>query len=108
MIEEMNCNTRVLASSPSEGISDRAIALLRCIRRKTFSWVQELSYDLAKAPMNEEHRKLLLDMAATCRSTLDVDPDTLRKLFHSAEDVDALLSCAFFIHALRPKCMSNS
>ena len=58
--------TWVLVSSPSEGISDRAIALLRCVCRKTFSWVQELSYDLAKAPMNEERRKLLLDMAATC------------------------------------------
>ena len=100
--------TRVLASSPSEGVSDRAIALLRSVRRKTFSWVQELSYDLARAPTNEERRNLLLDMAATCRSTFDVDSDALRKLVHSAEDVDALLSCAFFIHALRPKCKSDS
>ena len=100
--------TRVLASSPGEGVSDRAISLLRSIRRKTFSWVQELSYDLAKAPTNDERRNLLLEMAATCRSTFDVDPDTLRKLFHSAEDVDALLSCAFFIHALCPECTSNS
>ena len=100
--------TRVLASSPSETVSDRAIALLRSVRRKTFSWVQELSYDLARAPTNEERRNLLLDMAATCRSTFDVDSDTLPKLVHSAEDVDALLSCAFFIHALRPKCKSDS
>jgi hypothetical protein len=100
--------TRVLASSPSKGVSDRAIALLWSVRRVTFSWVQELSYDLAQAPTNEERTKLLLDMAATCRSTFDVDPATLRKLFHSAEDVDALLSCGFFIHALRPICMSKS
>ena len=99
---------RVLASSPSEGVSDRAIALLRSIRRKTFSWVQERYYDLAKTPTNKERMNLLLDMAATCRSTFDVGPDTLHKVFYSAEDVDALLSCAFFIHALRPKCMSNS
>jgi hypothetical protein len=100
--------TRVLASSPSEGVSDRAIALLRSIRRKTFSWVQELSYDLAKAPTNNERTNLLLDMAATCRSTFDIDPAILHKVFYSAADVDALLSCAFFIHALRPQCMSNS
>ena len=98
---------RVLASSPSERVSDRAITLLRSVRRKTFGWVQELSYDLAREPTNDERRNLLLDMAATCRSTFDVDTDTLRKLFHSAEDVDALLSCAFFIHALCPECMSN-
>ena len=100
--------TRVLASSPSEGVSDRAIALLRKVRTKTFNWVQELSYDLAQAPTNKERRNLLLDMAATCRSTFDVDVATLRKLFHSAEDVDALLSCAFFIQASHHKCKSNS
>ncbi|KAF8555664.1 hypothetical protein OG21DRAFT_1496140 [Imleria badia] len=97
--------TRVLASSPSEDVSDRTIALIRSVRRTTFSWVQDLSYDLAKAPTNKERRGLLLGMAATCRSMFDVDPDsaTVRKLFHSAEDVDALLSCAFFIHTLGPK-----
>jgi hypothetical protein len=100
--------TRVLASSPSEGVSDRAITLLRSVRRKTLSWVQELSYDLAMAPTNKEHRNLLLEMAATCRSTFDVDPATLRKLFHSPEDVDTLLSSAFFIRTLRPKHLSNS
>jgi hypothetical protein len=99
--------TRVLASSPSEGVSDRATALLRCVRRKTFSWVQELSYDLAQAPTNEERRNLLLDMATTCRGTFYVDPATLHTVFWSAEDVDALLSCSFFIHALRPECTSN-
>ena len=99
--------TRVLASSPSEGTSDRAVALLRSVRRKTFGWVQNLSYDLAQAPANEERRDLLLDTAVTCRSTFDVDPATLREVFYSAEDVDALLSCGFFIHALRRECMSN-
>ena len=99
--------TRVLASSPSEGVSDRVFALLRSVRRKTFDWVQEISYDLTKAPRNEERRNALRDMAATCRSTFDVDASTLRKLFYSAEDVDALLSCAFFMRALYPKCTSG-
>ena len=99
--------SRVLASSSSEGVSERAIALLRSVRRKTFSWVQELSYDLTQAPTNKERRTLLQAMAATCRSTLDVDPATLRKLFRSAEDVDALLSCAFFMHGSHRKCMSD-
>ena len=100
--------TRVLASSPSAGVSVRALVLLRSVRRKTFSWVQGLSYDLAQSPTNEERRDRLLDMAATCRSTFDVDRAILHKVFYSAEDVDTLLSCAFFIHALRPKCMFNS
>ncbi|KAF8546830.1 hypothetical protein OG21DRAFT_1450846 [Imleria badia] len=95
--------TRVLASSPSEGVTDRAIALLRSVRRKTFSWVQDLSYDLAQAPTNEERCKLLVDMAVTCRSTFGVDPATHHKLFKSAEDVDALHSCTSFIHSLCSK-----
>ena len=99
--------TRVLASSPSEEVSDRAVALLRSVRRKTFGWVQDLSYDLAQAPTNGERRHLLLEMAVTCRSTFDVDPATLRKICYSAEDVDVLLSCGFFIHALCWEGMSN-
>ena len=100
--------TRLLASCCYEDILERGIGLLRQVRTKAFEWVQELSYNLMMAPTSTERSKLLRDMAATCRSTFDVDPDTLRKLFHSAEDVDALLSCAFFIHALHPECMSNS
>ena len=100
--------TRVLVSSPSEDISERAIVLIRSVRRKTFSCVQDLSYDLAMAPTNEERRNILLEIAATCRSTFDVDHVTLPRLLDSPEDVDALLSCSFFIRALYPACMSYS
>ncbi|KAG6379652.1 hypothetical protein JVT61DRAFT_10171 [Boletus reticuloceps] len=100
--------TRILMSSPSEDITERAIALLRGVRRKTFTWVQELSYDLSKAPMNQERRELLLEVTAACRSTFDVHPATFHKLFQSAEDVDAFLSCAFFIHAIGLPRIFNS
>ena len=100
--------TRVLGSTPSEDVSERAIAILRHVRRKTFQWVKELSYNLTMAPMNKERGHHLLDMAATCRSTFDVDTVFLHKLCHSAEDVDALLSCAFFVYTLRPECTSSS
>ena len=46
--------TQVLASSPSGDVSEWAIALLRSVRTRTFSWVQELSYDLAKERTNKE------------------------------------------------------
>ncbi|KAI9572506.1 hypothetical protein HD554DRAFT_2036078 [Boletus coccyginus] len=93
--------TRMLASSPSEDVSERAFGLLRSIRRKTFNWVQELLYDLVNAPTNKERTNLLLNMAVTCRSTFDIGPASPPKLVYSAEDVDALLSCAILIHALR-------
>ena len=102
--------TRVLVSSPSEGVSEVTIALLRKVRKKTFRWVQDLSYDLSRTPTNklEERGTLLLDMATTCRSTFHVDGAILPKLFISAEDVDALLSCAFFIAAHCGLCMFSS
>ena len=99
--------TRVLASSPSEGVLEVAIALLRKVRKKTFDWVQGLSYDLGRTP-NEERGTLLLDMAIACRSTFNVDSAILPKLFISAEDVDALLSCILFIATCRDICMFSS
>ena len=99
---------RVLASQPSEDVSERAIALLRRIRQKTFRWVQEISYDLAMAPMDGKRSNLLRDMAAACRSMFHIEPAILHKLLYSAEDVDALLSCAFFICGVSPPCKSNS
>ena len=91
--------TRVLASSPCEGVSERALRLLRDVRRKTLVWVQELAYNLIQAPTNKERRQRLYNMATTCRSTFDVNTSSLCKVLHSAEDVEAVLSCAFFIQA---------
>ena len=91
--------TRVLASSPCEGVSERALQLLRNVRRKTLVWVQELAYNLMQASTNDERRQRLYNMAVTCRSTFDVSTGLLREVLHSAEDVQAFLSCTFFIHA---------
>ena len=109
--DEFSTLTRLLSSCCHEDISERGIRLLRQVRTKTFDWLQELSYDLMVAPTNTERSKLLRDMAATCRSTFDVDHAVLHKHFYSAEDVAALLSSAIFIHATRSvdsKCMSYS
>ena len=90
--------TRVLASSPDQCVSKRVITLLRSVRRKTFNWVQDLLYDLTQAPTNYERRTVLMELATACRSTFGVDPATFCKYFHSAEDADALLSCALLMH----------
>ena len=100
--------TWVLALSPSEDISEQAIALLWNVHRKTFKWIEELQYNLIMAPMNEECSRLLLDMAATCQSTFDIDTATLHRLCHSVEDVDALLSCTLFVPIPLPTCTSHS
>ncbi|KAG9308685.1 hypothetical protein JVU11DRAFT_11642 [Chiua virens] len=91
--------TRLLASNPRESILERALQLLRDVRWKTLEWVQELAYNLILEPTFEGRRESLYNMAATCRSTFDVDTSVLPRLFLSAQDVDALLSCAFFTKA---------
>ena len=102
--------TQLLAWCRHEDTLERAFRLLRNIRIKTFKWVRELSYSLMVSPLNKDQSELLMDMAATCRSTFDVDAATVHRLLCSAEDVDALLSCAIFIHAHGPadsQCTSS-
>ena len=96
--------TRVLASSPGQCVSKRAIVILRSVRRKTFNWVQDILYDLTQAPTNYERRILLKELATACRSTFGVDPATFCKHFRSAEDADALLSCALLMRIFFVDC----
>ena len=84
----------------------RSLGLLRTVRGKVFSWVEELSAKLAETPGDEEFRGYLRDTAAICRSTFDVDPSMIRKFLHSAEDIKVLLSSAILIHDHTPSKVS--
>ena len=98
---------RLLTSSPDEAVSGRALGLLRTVRGKVFSWVEELSAKLTKTPGDEEFRGYLRDAAAICRSTFDVGPFMTRKLLHSAEDIKVLLSSAILINDHTPSKVSH-
>ena len=97
---------RLLTPSPDQAVSLRALELLRTVRGKVFSWVQELSAKLTKTPGDEGFRGHLRDAAAICRSTFDVNPSMIEKLLHSAEDIKVLLSCAILIHDHTPSKVS--
>ena len=97
---------RLLTSSPDEAVSGRALKLLRTVRGKVFSWVEELSAKLMKKSGDEEFRGHLRDAAAICRSTFDVGPSMIQKLLHSAEDIKVLLSSAILIHDHTPSKVS--
>ena len=97
---------RVLASSPDQAVSEKVLVLLRTARSKVFSWVQELSAKVAKTPGDEELRGFLRDAAAVCRSTFDVDPVMIRRLLHSAEDIEVLLCSAIIFHDHTPSKVS--
>ena len=93
---------RLLASSPDQAVSLEVLGLLRTVRSKVFSWVQELSASVIKTPGDEGLRGVLRDTAAICRSTFDVDPAMIPNLLHSAEDLEVLLSSAILIRDHMP------
>ena len=98
---------RLLASNPDQTVSLETLNLLRTVRGKVFSWVQELSAGLARTPGDDGCRGVLRDAAAICRGTFDVDPAMIPRLLHSAEDIEILLSSAILIHDHTPSKISR-
>jgi hypothetical protein len=97
---------RLLSSGPDRAVSLKVLGLLRTVRGKVFSWIEELSTKLTETPGDEEFRGYLRDAAAICRSTFDVDPPMIKRLLHSAEDMKVLLSSAILIHDHTPSNVS--
>ncbi|KAF8439864.1 hypothetical protein L210DRAFT_3645838 [Boletus edulis BED1] len=97
---------RLLASSPNQTVSLKLLGFLRTVRRKLFSWVEELSSKLVETPGDEDLRGFLRGAAVICRSTFDVDPCWTRQLLHSG-DINVLLSCAILIHDHTPSEISS-
>jgi hypothetical protein len=98
--------SRLLASNQDAGVRARAHGLLREVRKKTFSWVQELSLKVREVE-DEEIRGRLRDIAAICRSTFDVDRGNMREQLSCQEDVEILVSCAIFIHDSTPAVLTG-
>ncbi|KAF8129798.1 hypothetical protein EV363DRAFT_1219569 [Boletus edulis] len=96
----------ILVSRSSRDISEQAIQLLQNVRRKTFSLVHELLYDVRKSSTNVESLELLRDIAVVCRSSFDVGGAASYELFHSVQDVEIALSCAMLISTIGPPASS--
>ncbi|KAF8127615.1 hypothetical protein EV363DRAFT_1513903 [Boletus edulis] len=98
---------RLLTSSPNQAVSLKTLELLRTVRSKVFSWVDELSDKLAETPDDDGLHGFLRDAAAICRSTFDVDPSWIPQVLHSAEDIKVLLSSAILIPHHTPSMVSG-
>ncbi|KAH7924415.1 hypothetical protein BV22DRAFT_1013332 [Leucogyrophana mollusca] len=97
---------RLLTSAEDMGVIQGAYDLLHTARSKTFNWLVELSRsleDASGAGENEsELRGIVRDMAATCRSTYDVEPIHIESLLHSSLDIQIFAQCAIIIHDNTP------
>ncbi|KAH7922509.1 hypothetical protein BV22DRAFT_1131369 [Leucogyrophana mollusca] len=97
---------RLLTSAEDRDVIQGAYDLLHTARSKTFNWLTELSRKLEDASgageSESDLRGIVRDMAATCRSTYDVEPTHIEHLLHSSLDIQIFAQCAIIIHDNTP------
>ncbi|KZP04846.1 hypothetical protein FIBSPDRAFT_1054420 [Athelia psychrophila] len=97
--------SRLLASTNDAHAIDEAYALLRGIRVITFDWMHDLACIVRETEDEDELagiERRMCEIAATCRSTYDVDPVHLQNLLHSSDDHAILLECTVVIYDYTP------
>ncbi|KAG1894551.1 uncharacterized protein F5891DRAFT_714827 [Suillus fuscotomentosus] len=100
---------RVLSSTQEQSVKNRGHALLRRIRTATFMLLTQLSEKMQASNDETVSRELqgrVRDMAATCRSTFDVDGD-VSLLLTSNDDVKVFVCCAVMIHDNTPSQLDS-
>jgi hypothetical protein len=96
---------RLISSAEDQLVIHEAYRLMRDIRKVTFEWMRQLTVklrDVERDSQVAEYQSRLCGMAATCRSTYDVDPIHLPAMFTSDEDVAVFVECAVQVHDNTP------
>jgi len=97
---------RVLSLTGSDDVKDTAATLLRHGRSITLKWARELIKKLSCESLRKEAeqklRSRLIQIAAICRSTYDVDRDDLSRVLNSHPDVQTAVECAVMLHDNAP------
>ncbi|KAF8545391.1 hypothetical protein BDD12DRAFT_919880 [Trichophaea hybrida] len=95
--------TRVLSFNTSENIKDTAAELLKEARKITHDWTRQLVDKLDNSESVDEEtiqtlRLRLIQVAATCRATYDVDSADLRRVLGSDDrDLEIVIECAIIL-----------
>lgn len=102
-------SSRLLASIREPEVVVRACALMREARHLTFEWMHTLITKLQDCGEKyiQDFQTRVCEMAATCRSTYDVDSIHLRHLLNTPDDVAVLLECAIVIYDNSPANQSK-
>ncbi|RDB23567.1 hypothetical protein Hypma_009273 [Hypsizygus marmoreus] len=93
--------TRLLASVEDQDVIHNALHHLKRCREIAFKWLQQVTVSLRDteddaAISDLQHRICMV--AATCRSTYDVEPQYLQKVLASHDDVEVFVQCAICLH----------
>lgn len=99
-------STRILSFSTAENIKDRAAALLRKARIITLTWTRQLVDKLDNGENMDDQtaqnlRLRLVQVAATCRTTYDVDCADLWRVL-GPDDLETAIECAIILHDNAP------
>jgi hypothetical protein len=92
--------TQLLTFASHKSITAGAASFLRDARRVCLGWTRELSTKLRDCKPQEmrELQLRIVQAAAVCRETYNVEQEHLDDLLHSREDVAVLVECAIIIH----------
>ena len=107
---------RLLASAPDSDVESRAYKLLLTARQITFKWVNQLMEKLRQSTAEvavQEFQWRVCEMAAICRGTFDLDPDSddsaatatrrhATSLLDSPNDVCILVTCSICVYDNSP------
>lgn len=101
---------RLLASATDSNVIAEGYSLLRDARRIAFDWMHQLATKLETIldeSETQEFQVRLCELAATCRSTFDVDPKHAPFLLESQDDVAVLVECSITVFRNTPKSVST-
>ncbi|KAF8252042.1 hypothetical protein K440DRAFT_578390 [Wilcoxina mikolae CBS 423.85] len=91
---------QILSGTKCEEVEEQAAKFLRKARRVCLKWTRELARKLPECQPSEvrEFQWRVVQMAATCRMTFDVEECYLQDVLFTDEDVAVLVECATNIH----------
>lgn len=100
---------QILAATHSVQVRGEAVRFLKKARRVALEWTREIARKLPDCRPSEvrEFQVRVVQTAATCRMTFDVEACYLRELLESDEDVAVLVECATIIHDNVPAVASS-
>lgn len=92
--------TQILSWTDSVLVRQNAVRFLRKARAVALAWTREIASKLPECKPAEvrEFQVRVVQMAATCRMTFDVEACFVRAVLELGEDVAVLVECATIIH----------
>lgn len=92
--------SQILAGTHSVRVREDAVRFLRKARAVALAWTREIANKLPECKPGEvrEFQVRVVQMAATCRMTFDVESCFVRAVLEREEDVAVLIECATIIH----------